>query len=160
MLQQTMRTLMRQCVCVCVCLSTDPHAQAAGSSLLAKLTTHLAHDALRVAGVCDIAHASVLPVATGMAMTLCLLAIKAKRCVGGGMVCVMSVCVISDVSVHCCYCVHALRVRMTVVYMCCWRTAQRRVCACVCVYVCVCVCVQASLSHHSHLVTCGSEDMP
>jgi O-phospho-L-seryl-tRNASec:L-selenocysteinyl-tRNA synthase len=53
--------------------------QAAGSSMLAKLAVCLAADALRVAGVVDLGAVTMLPVATGMAMTLSLLAIKATR---------------------------------------------------------------------------------
>ena len=56
------------------------HAQAAGSSLLAKVTTLLTADALRVAGLQDLGAVTVLPLATGMAMTMTLLAIKATRC--------------------------------------------------------------------------------
>mmetsp|Transcript_27569 Transcript_27569/g.70228 ORF Transcript_27569/g.70228 Transcript_27569/m.70228 type:complete len:506 (-) Transcript_27569:1835-3352(-) len=53
--------------------------KAAGSSLLAKLTSLLAADALRLAGLQDLGAVTVLPLATGMAMTLTLLAIKASR---------------------------------------------------------------------------------
>ncbi|KAF5830836.1 selenocysteine synthase [Dunaliella salina] len=53
--------------------------KAAGSSLLAKMTMLLATDALRVAGLQDLGSVTVLPLATGMAMTMTLLAIKAGR---------------------------------------------------------------------------------
>jgi hypothetical protein len=55
------------------------HTQAAGSSLLAKLAVMLAEDALRTAGLGDLGSATVLPLATGMAITVTLLAIAAKR---------------------------------------------------------------------------------
>lgn len=48
--------------------------KAAGSSMLAKLAAHLAGDALRIAGLADLATPLVLPSATGMALTLVLLA--------------------------------------------------------------------------------------
>ena len=54
-------------------------AQAAGSSLLAKLTCVLAADALRVAGLQEVGAVAVLPLATGMALTVTLLALKARR---------------------------------------------------------------------------------
>ena len=50
--------------------------QAAGSSLLAKLTNLLVLDALKIAGMADVSNASVLPLATGMALTSVLLALK------------------------------------------------------------------------------------
>lgn len=53
--------------------------QAAGSSLLAKLANLLAADALRIAGMSDLTAATVLPLATGMALTSTLLAIKRTR---------------------------------------------------------------------------------
>ena len=53
--------------------------QAAGSSLLAKLCNILVQDALGLAGMLDIGAVTVLPVATGMALTLTLLAMKAQR---------------------------------------------------------------------------------
>ncbi len=53
--------------------------QAAGSSLLAKLTSILAADALRVAGLQEVGAVAVLPLATGMALTVTLLALKARR---------------------------------------------------------------------------------
>ena len=53
--------------------------QAAGSSLLARLTNLLAADALRLAGLADLGPVTVLPMATGMAMTLTLLALKAQH---------------------------------------------------------------------------------
>lgn len=53
--------------------------QAAGSSLLAKLTNLLVMDALRVAGMADLSTASLLPLATGMALTSVLLSLKRLR---------------------------------------------------------------------------------
>ena len=53
--------------------------QAAGSSLLAKLTNLLVMDALKLAGMSDISAASVLPLATGMALTSVLLSLKQLR---------------------------------------------------------------------------------
>ena len=53
--------------------------QAAGSSLLVKLTNILTKHALMVAGMLDVGPVTVLPVATGMAITLTLLAMKAAR---------------------------------------------------------------------------------
>ncbi|GIL49520.1 hypothetical protein Vafri_5850 [Volvox africanus] len=53
--------------------------KAAGSSLLATLTVHLAADALRTAGLTGVGPVSVLPLATGMALTLVLLALRPQR---------------------------------------------------------------------------------
>ena len=53
--------------------------QAAGSSLLVKLTNILTKHALQLAGMLDVQAVTVLPVATGMAITLTLLAMKAAR---------------------------------------------------------------------------------
>ncbi|GLI64684.1 hypothetical protein VaNZ11_008038 [Volvox africanus] len=53
--------------------------KAAGSSLLATLTAHLAADALRIAGLTGVGPVSVLPLATGMALTLVLLALRPQR---------------------------------------------------------------------------------
>lgn len=50
--------------------------QAAGSSLLARLTSLLVADALRIAGLEPLTRVTVLPVATGMAITLVLLALQ------------------------------------------------------------------------------------
>ncbi len=50
--------------------------QAAGSSLLQRLTNLLAADALRLAGLPEVGAVSVLPVATGLALTLTLLALR------------------------------------------------------------------------------------
>lgn len=57
--------------------ATQP--KAAGSSLMLKLTQALAQDALAVCGVQFIEDVLVLPLATGMALTLVLLTFKAKR---------------------------------------------------------------------------------
>jgi O-phospho-L-seryl-tRNASec:L-selenocysteinyl-tRNA synthase len=53
--------------------------QAAGSSLLAKLSNVLVQDALQIAGLKEVTAVTVLPCATGMAITLSLLALKASR---------------------------------------------------------------------------------
>ena len=53
--------------------------KAAGSSLLNKLTNLLVADAMRIAGLEDMGPALVLPLATGMTLTLVLLAVKSKR---------------------------------------------------------------------------------
>jgi len=53
--------------------------KAAGSSLLAKLTNLLVADAMREAGLQDMGPALVLPLATGMTLTLVLLALRSKR---------------------------------------------------------------------------------
>ena len=46
---------------------------------MAKLTSILAADALRVAGLQEVGAVAVLPLATGMALTVTLLALKARR---------------------------------------------------------------------------------
>ncbi|GIL73612.1 hypothetical protein Vretimale_5501 [Volvox reticuliferus] len=56
--------------------------KAAGSSLMATLTAHLAADALRIAGLTGVGPVSVLPLATGMALTLVLLALRPQRPAG------------------------------------------------------------------------------
>lgn len=53
--------------------------KAAGSSLLNKLTNLLVADAMKIAGLEDMGPALVLPLATGMTLTLVLLAMKSKR---------------------------------------------------------------------------------
>lgn len=53
--------------------------KAAGSSLLAKLTHLLAADALEVAGMKEVGAALVVPLATGMAITSALLALRGMR---------------------------------------------------------------------------------
>ncbi|KAK9794028.1 hypothetical protein WJX73_005919 [Symbiochloris irregularis] len=53
--------------------------KAAGSSLLARLINLLAADALRLAGLADVGEVTVLPLATGMAMTMTLLALKSQH---------------------------------------------------------------------------------
>jgi len=50
--------------------------KAAGSSLLAKLANALALDALREAGLVEFQRALVLPCATGLSLSLCLLALR------------------------------------------------------------------------------------
>jgi O-phospho-L-seryl-tRNASec:L-selenocysteinyl-tRNA synthase len=53
--------------------------KAAGSSLIAKLTKHLSKDAIKLCGYQDVADAIILPLATGMTLTLCLQTIKSTR---------------------------------------------------------------------------------
>ena len=53
--------------------------KAAGSSLLAKLTAYVVRDALETAGLSDIGRVLVVPVATGMALTLCLMGLRSLR---------------------------------------------------------------------------------
>lgn len=53
--------------------------KAAGSSLLAALTHRLAADALETAGLAEVGQALVLPLATGMALTTTLLALRGVR---------------------------------------------------------------------------------
>jgi O-phospho-L-seryl-tRNASec:L-selenocysteinyl-tRNA synthase len=53
--------------------------KAAGSTLLARLCNLLALDALKSAGLPELADATVLPLATGMALTLTLLALAKQR---------------------------------------------------------------------------------
>ena len=53
--------------------------QAAGSSLLARLANLLVADALARAGLGELGAATVLPLATGMALTLTLLALRPLR---------------------------------------------------------------------------------
>jgi hypothetical protein len=53
--------------------------KAAGSSLLAKLAHLLAADALELAGMREVGQALVVPLATGMAITTVLLALRGLR---------------------------------------------------------------------------------
>eukprot|EP00798_Chlamydomonas_sp_ICE-L_P014521 gene14521-20552_t len=53
--------------------------KAAGSSLLAKLATLLVADAMAIAGMADIGAVTLLPLATGMAITMTLLALRPSR---------------------------------------------------------------------------------
>ena len=64
--------------------------KAAGSTLLARLCNMLAADALRAAGLSELGEATVLPVATGMAITLTLLALARRRPAGSR--CVLAGC--------------------------------------------------------------------
>ena len=57
----------------------EEQPKAAGSSLLYKLTNNLAQDALRRAGATGVCDALALPLATGMSLTLCLLALRQTR---------------------------------------------------------------------------------
>jgi O-phospho-L-seryl-tRNASec:L-selenocysteinyl-tRNA synthase len=58
---------------------TAEQPKAAGSTLLARLCNTLAADALRSAGFSEPGQSTVLPVATGMALTLALLALAQQR---------------------------------------------------------------------------------
>lgn len=53
--------------------------KAAGSSLLAKITTFLTSDALSIAGIKDLGSILILPLATGMTLTMTLLSAKQLR---------------------------------------------------------------------------------
>ena len=53
--------------------------KAAGSSLLAKVANYLVRDAVGVAGVQEVGKALVIPVATGMALVLSMLALRSSR---------------------------------------------------------------------------------
>ncbi|KAK4530311.1 hypothetical protein CCYA_CCYA04G1168 [Cyanidiococcus yangmingshanensis] len=53
--------------------------KACGASLLVRLCTALLLDALHLAGFASCRHVALLPVATGMAITLCLLALRQQR---------------------------------------------------------------------------------
>src|SRR4051812_45446509 len=53
--------------------------KAVGSSLLYKLTTALALDALHLAGLPTLAAALLLPTATGLSTTLVLLSLRSQR---------------------------------------------------------------------------------
>ena len=53
--------------------------KAAGSSLINKLSNFLALDAIRLAGIQSCGACFVVPTATGMALTICLLYLKQIR---------------------------------------------------------------------------------
>ncbi|KAL4231703.1 hypothetical protein ACF0H5_009279 [Mactra antiquata] len=53
--------------------------KAAGSSLLMKLTNCLALDVIKLSGIQSVAGCFVVPMATGMSLLLCLLALKSRR---------------------------------------------------------------------------------
>jgi O-phospho-L-seryl-tRNASec:L-selenocysteinyl-tRNA synthase len=53
--------------------------KAAGSSILYKLTNYLVQDAIHISGFNSLQKSLVLPLATGMSISLCLLALKQKR---------------------------------------------------------------------------------
>lgn len=57
----------------------EPQPKAAGSSLLVQLTNMLALDALHVAGLSRMTSCMVLPMATGMCMTLTLLSLLSAK---------------------------------------------------------------------------------
>lgn len=56
--------------------------KAAGSSLIVQLTRYLALDAIRLSGIKAAKHCAVLPLATGMTMTLVFLALRQLRPAG------------------------------------------------------------------------------
>merc|ERR1712176_311243 len=58
---------------------TDPQPKAVGSSIIAKLTDHLALEAVRVAGLKHIKSSIVLPMATGMALRECFISLRLQR---------------------------------------------------------------------------------
>jgi len=58
---------------------TEEQPKAAGSSLLVKLTKCLTLDAIKVSGIRLVKDCVLLPVATGMALTLCLLTLKRTK---------------------------------------------------------------------------------
>ncbi|ESO96581.1 hypothetical protein LOTGIDRAFT_143936 [Lottia gigantea] len=58
---------------------TAVQPKAAGSSLLMKLTNSLVQDAIKIAGIKSISNCFVVPMATGMSLTLCMLTLKQKR---------------------------------------------------------------------------------
>lgn len=53
--------------------------KAAGSSLLMKLTNSLALDAVKISGIQSCTSCFVVPMATGMSLMLCMLALKSQR---------------------------------------------------------------------------------
>jgi O-phospho-L-seryl-tRNASec:L-selenocysteinyl-tRNA synthase len=57
----------------------EPQPKAAGSSILVALTNSLVVDWLVFDGIRSVKEAFVAPVSTGMAMVLCLLALRHKR---------------------------------------------------------------------------------
>ncbi|XP_067935785.1 O-phosphoseryl-tRNA(Sec) selenium transferase-like [Watersipora subatra] len=58
---------------------TAVQPKAAGSSLLNQLTNRLVLDSIKIAGVSDCKACFVLPMATGMALTLCMQALRNER---------------------------------------------------------------------------------
>ncbi|XP_043218845.1 O-phosphoseryl-tRNA(Sec) selenium transferase-like [Amphibalanus amphitrite] len=58
---------------------TEPQPKAAGSSVINRLTNDLALDALRAAGLRTARACFVVPMATGMTVTLCLLTLRHSR---------------------------------------------------------------------------------
>eukprot|EP00960_Hanusia_phi_P064476 765802-Hanusia_phi.AAC.9 len=58
---------------------TAEQPKAAGSSLLGKLANLMVMDALKIAGMSNVSSCAVLPVATGMAITLSLMGISSTR---------------------------------------------------------------------------------
>eukprot|EP00794_Sanderia_malayensis_P005585 gene5585-6274_t len=58
---------------------SEVQPKAAGSSLISKLTTSFVMDILKIAGAQHVKQCIVVPVATGMALVLTMLALKAQR---------------------------------------------------------------------------------
>ncbi|KAK6178106.1 hypothetical protein SNE40_012935 [Patella caerulea] len=58
---------------------TAVQPKAAGSSLLMKLTNSLALDAIKIAGIKSVEGSFVVPMATGMSLSLCMLTLRQKR---------------------------------------------------------------------------------
>ncbi|XP_037092822.1 O-phosphoseryl-tRNA(Sec) selenium transferase-like isoform X2 [Pollicipes pollicipes] len=58
---------------------TEPQPKAAGSSIINRLTNDLALDALRMAGLRGVRSCFMVPMATGMTVTLCLLTLRHSR---------------------------------------------------------------------------------
>jgi len=58
---------------------SEVQPKAAGSSLLSKLTTSFVMDILKIAGAVHVKHCIVVPVATGMALVLTMLALRTLR---------------------------------------------------------------------------------
>jgi len=58
---------------------SEQQPKAAGSSIIYKLTTYLASHALELAGMNKPVHCLVLPFATGMSLTMCMLTMKKNK---------------------------------------------------------------------------------
>ena len=58
---------------------SEVQPKAAGSSIISILTNHLVHDAIIQSGLTSMKQSLVLPMATGMTITLCLLALKQQN---------------------------------------------------------------------------------
>lgn len=58
---------------------SDTQPKAAGSSAIYKLTTQLVSHALQLSGLHSTFHCSILPLATGMSIAMCLLCLKSQN---------------------------------------------------------------------------------